>query len=57
MFFRRIGLHKAVGFDCEWVTNQGRRQPVALVQLSSYDGYCGLFRLSHLKTLPSSLKV
>ncbi|KPJ17820.1 Exonuclease 3'-5' domain-containing protein 2 [Papilio machaon] len=53
---RRIGLHKAVGFDCEWVTNQGRRQPVALVQLSSYDGYCGLFRLSHLKTIPNSLK-
>ncbi|CAK1600277.1 unnamed protein product [Parnassius mnemosyne] len=53
---RQIKLHKAVGFDCEWVTTQGRRQPVALVQLSSFDGYCGLFRLSHLKEIPSSLK-
>ncbi|XP_068628735.1 exonuclease 3'-5' domain-containing protein 2 [Battus philenor] len=53
---RRIKLHRAVGFDCEWVTTQGRRQPVALVQLSTFDGYCGLFRLNHLKSIPNSLK-
>ncbi|CAH2069038.1 unnamed protein product, partial [Iphiclides podalirius] len=53
---RRIKKHKAIGFDCEWVTVRGKRQPVALLQLSSFDGYCGLFRLCQLKTIPQSLK-
>ncbi|KAJ8735085.1 hypothetical protein PYW08_014335 [Mythimna loreyi] len=53
---RRCQNHRALGFDCEWVTDNGQRQPVALVQLSSFDGYCGLFRLSHLKAMPTSLK-
>ncbi|KAJ0181438.1 hypothetical protein K1T71_003523 [Dendrolimus kikuchii] len=54
--WRRCNTHRALGFDCEWVTENGRRQPVALVQLSSYDGYCGLFRLCCLKKIPESLK-
>ncbi|KAJ8733715.1 hypothetical protein PYW07_014266 [Mythimna separata] len=53
---RRCQKHKALGFDCEWVTDNGKRHPVALVQLSSFDGYCGLFRLSTMKTVPASLK-
>ncbi|CAH1643173.1 unnamed protein product [Spodoptera littoralis] len=53
---RRCQKHHALGFDCEWVTNNGKRQPVALVQLSSFDGYCGLFRLNTLKAVPLSLK-
>ncbi|XP_063890893.1 exonuclease 3'-5' domain-containing protein 2 [Helicoverpa armigera] len=53
---RRCQKHRALGFDCEWVTEKGKRQPVALVQLSSYDGYCGLFRLNAMETLPASLK-
>ncbi|KAF9409288.1 hypothetical protein HW555_011323 [Spodoptera exigua] len=53
---RRCQKHRAMGFDCEWVTNNGKRQPVALVQLSSLDGYCGLFRLNTMKTVHKSLR-
>ncbi|XP_053601595.1 exonuclease 3'-5' domain-containing protein 2 [Plodia interpunctella] len=53
---RRCSTFRSIGFDCEWVSDHGSRRPVALVQLSSYDGYCGLFRLSKLATVPSSLK-
>ncbi|XP_026323409.1 exonuclease 3'-5' domain-containing protein 2 isoform X2 [Hyposmocoma kahamanoa] len=53
---RRTKIHKAVGFDCEWVTERGRRHPVALVQLSTFDGFCGLFRLNLMATVPNSLK-
>ncbi|CAG9782704.1 unnamed protein product [Diatraea saccharalis] len=53
---RRCKKYKIIGFDCEWVTDHGKRKPVALMQLSTYDGYCGLFRLSHLKSVPNSLK-
>lgn len=53
---RRSSLHKALGFDCEWVTVHGTKHPVALLQLSSYDGYCGLFRLNCMKAIPESLK-
>ncbi|XP_049887794.1 exonuclease 3'-5' domain-containing protein 2 [Pectinophora gossypiella] len=53
---KRTKVHQAVGCDCEWVTEHGKRQPVALVQLSTYDGMCGLFRLSQMKTVPKSLK-
>ncbi|KAJ8735084.1 hypothetical protein PYW08_014334 [Mythimna loreyi] len=53
---RRCQKHRALGFDCEWVTDKGKRHPVALVQLSSFDGYCGLFRLNKMKTVPASLK-
>ncbi|CAB3245439.1 unnamed protein product [Arctia plantaginis] len=54
---RRCEKNRGLGFDCEWVTeNKGKRRPVAFVQLSSYDGYCGLFKLNAMKTVPASLK-
>ncbi|XP_026763911.2 exonuclease 3'-5' domain-containing protein 2 [Galleria mellonella] len=53
---RRCKVYRAVGFDCEWVTEHGKKRPVALVQLSTFDGYCGLFRLNMLRTVPNSLK-
>ncbi|XP_028158918.1 exonuclease 3'-5' domain-containing protein 2 [Ostrinia furnacalis] len=53
---RRCQSHHAIGFDCEWVTEHGKRNPVALLQLSSFDGYCGLIRLNQLKYVPDSLK-
>ncbi|RVE52065.1 hypothetical protein evm_003343 [Chilo suppressalis] len=53
---RRCRTYKMVGFDCEWVTDHGKRKPVALMQLSTHDGYCALFRLCHLKAVPNSLK-
>ncbi|CAH2103071.1 unnamed protein product [Euphydryas editha] len=53
---RRSAQYHAIGFDCEWVTDQGKRHSVALLQLSTYDGYCALFRLCHLKSIPNCLK-
>ncbi|KAL0849790.1 hypothetical protein ABMA28_011736 [Loxostege sticticalis] len=53
---RRCQSHHAIGFDCEWVTDHGKRKPVALLQLSTIDGYCGLFRLNCLGRVPESLK-
>ncbi|OWR40731.1 3-5 exonuclease [Danaus plexippus plexippus] len=53
---RRSTLHQAIGFDCEWVTENGNRQPIALLQLSTFDGFCGLLRLNLLKEVPMSLK-
>ncbi|XP_041972603.1 exonuclease 3'-5' domain-containing protein 2 [Aricia agestis] len=53
---RRSSAYHAIGFDCEWVTDNGHRQPVALLQLSTYDGFCLLFRLNKLKLITGSLK-
>ncbi|XP_041974350.1 exonuclease 3'-5' domain-containing protein 2-like [Aricia agestis] len=53
---RRSSAYHAIGFDCEWVTDNGQRQPVALLQLSTYDGFCLLFRLNKLKLITGSLK-
>ncbi|XP_061708949.1 exonuclease 3'-5' domain-containing protein 2 isoform X1 [Cydia pomonella] len=53
---RKCAYQNAIGFDCEWVTVGRKRQPVALLQLSTLDGFCGLFRLNQMKTVPSSLK-
>lgn len=46
---------KALGMDCEWVQRNGSRAPVALLQLSTFDGLCVLFQLRHFKTIPRSL--
>ncbi|XP_038209288.1 exonuclease 3'-5' domain-containing protein 2 [Zerene cesonia] len=55
-FLKKCSKHHAIGFDCEWVTVLGKRQPVALIQLSTYDGFCSLFRLSKMNSIPASLK-
>lgn len=39
------------------VTVGGARRPVALLQLTSHRGLCALIRLSHLRMIPSELKV
>ncbi|XP_073948726.1 exonuclease 3'-5' domain-containing protein 2-like isoform X2 [Choristoneura fumiferana] len=52
---RSLKLH-AIGFDCEWVTDNGKRQAVALLQLSTLDGYCSLFRLNQMKIIPDDAK-
>lgn len=46
-----------VGLDCEWVTQNEIRHPVALLQIADKDGMCFLIRLSKFKTIPSSLSV
>ncbi|XP_065354652.1 exonuclease 3'-5' domain-containing protein 2 isoform X2 [Calliphora vicina] len=45
-----------LGFDCEWVTVGGTRRPTALLQLSSGEGLCALFRLCCMKQIPKSLR-
>lgn len=48
--------YPVIGFDCEWVTIQGSRQPVALLQLSTHTGLCGLIRLCKIKRMPPDLR-
>ncbi|XP_053694716.1 exonuclease 3'-5' domain-containing protein 2 [Sabethes cyaneus] len=44
-----------LGLDCEWVSEQGKRRPVALLQLASHRGFCALFRLFEFKRIPAEL--
>ncbi|XP_037037106.1 exonuclease 3'-5' domain-containing protein 2 isoform X2 [Bradysia coprophila] len=53
---RHCTEYRVLGFDCEWTTVNGSRRPVALLQLATHRGLCGLFRLSSLKTVPSDLR-
>lgn len=47
---------RALGFDCEWVTRDNKQCPIALLQLASTSGVCGLYRLNLLKIIPDDLK-
>lgn len=42
-----------MGFDCEWV-NEG---PVSLLQLATFNGVCGLFRIGKIGYIPQKLEV
>lgn len=57
MVFRSISYLPILGLDCEWVTKNEIRQPVALLQIADNDGMCYLIRLSKFKTISSSLTV
>lgn len=46
---------RVLGFDCEWVNEQGNRHPVALLQLASHRGLCALIRLCEMKRIPQEL--
>ncbi|XP_037891568.1 exonuclease 3'-5' domain-containing protein 2-like [Glossina fuscipes] len=46
--------YKVLGFDCEGVSTE--RNAVALLQLASPNGFCGLFRLSGMSDIPKSLQ-
>lgn len=49
----RCNLSNGVlGFDCEWV-NEG---PVTLLQLATFNGVCGLFRIGKIGYIPYKLK-
>ncbi|KOC59183.1 Exonuclease 3'-5' domain-containing protein 2 [Habropoda laboriosa] len=41
-----------LGFDCEWA-NEG---PVSLLQLATFNGVCGLFRIGKIGYIPQKLK-
>ncbi|XP_046394204.1 exonuclease 3'-5' domain-containing protein 2 isoform X2 [Ischnura elegans] len=47
-----------LGMDCEWVPEWDPREknPVALLQLATLSGYCVLFRLSFMGSIPGSVK-
>lgn len=55
--FRLFTEQRILGFDCEWVTKNGSRHPVALIQLASSNGECTLIRLSKIQYVPRELKV
>lgn len=44
--------NNVLGFDCEWV-NEG---PVSLLQLATFNGVCGLFRIGKIGYVPHKLK-
>ncbi|XP_025404832.1 exonuclease 3'-5' domain-containing protein 2 isoform X2 [Sipha flava] len=44
-----------LGLDCEWVTQNDIRHPVAMLQIADNNGMCSLIRLSKLETIPTSL--
>lgn len=44
--------NNVLGFDCEW-TNEG---PVSLLQLATFNGVCGLFRINKIGYIPENLK-
>uniref|UniRef100_A0A182VWI9 Exonuclease 3'-5' domain-containing protein 2 n=1 Tax=Anopheles minimus TaxID=112268 RepID=A0A182VWI9_9DIPT len=52
---RHCQEYNVLGFDCEWVSYQGKRRPVALLQLASHRGLCALIRLSMINRIPQEL--
>ncbi|XP_035897697.1 exonuclease 3'-5' domain-containing protein 2 isoform X2 [Anopheles stephensi] len=52
---RHCQEYNVLGFDCEWVSNQGKRRPVALLQLASHRGLCALIRLCMINRIPQEL--
>lgn len=48
--------YNVIGFDCEWVTINGSRRPIALMQLATHRGLCALIRLCYLQRVPVELK-
>lgn len=55
--FRHCNEYNVLGFDCEWVSRWGGRQPVAILQLCTHRGLCVIVQLSKLRYIPSELKV
>uniref|UniRef100_A0A1A9ZM48 3'-5' exonuclease domain-containing protein n=1 Tax=Glossina pallidipes TaxID=7398 RepID=A0A1A9ZM48_GLOPL len=48
--------YKVLGFDCKWVTVNGKHRTVASVQLCSPKAFCVLFRLNRMLWVPKSLR-
>lgn len=57
VYFRSTTYLPILGLDCEWVTENDVRHPVALLQIADNNGMCSLIRLSKLETIPTSLSV
>ncbi|KAG8449555.1 hypothetical protein GDO86_016269 [Hymenochirus boettgeri] len=52
-------VYPVLGMDCEWVSVDGKANPVSLLQMSSYSGFCALVRLPQMSrnghVLPKTL--
>lgn len=55
-FFSDCKSFPVIGFDCEWVTVNNDRRKVALVQICSPAGLCGLFRVCKFSKFPQELR-
>uniref|UniRef100_A0A8C5WI61 Exonuclease 3'-5' domain-containing protein 2 n=1 Tax=Leptobrachium leishanense TaxID=445787 RepID=A0A8C5WI61_9ANUR len=55
---KELSYYKVLGIDCEWVSIDGKKNPVSLLQLASYSGFCVLVRLPQFikcgTTIPKS---
>lgn len=53
---RDLKHYKVLGFDCEWVqVDKNNRNKVALLQLATKEGRCGLFQLQFYSSIPDPL--
>ncbi|KAM5129923.1 exonuclease 3'-5' domain-containing protein 2 [Mantella aurantiaca] len=54
-----IDVFPVLGMDCEWVSVDGRANPISLLQMASHSGFCVLVRLPRLanagSTIPKTL--
>jgi len=51
-----LSLLPVIGLDCEWVSQDGKSGPVALLQIATFRGLCILVRLCKMSSIPNSLK-
>ena len=56
MLTKDLSMLPVIGLDCEWVSQDGKTGPVALLQLATYTGLCVLVRLCNMATIPNTLK-
>ncbi|XP_075701111.1 exonuclease 3'-5' domain-containing protein 2 isoform X2 [Rhinoderma darwinii] len=45
---RDLDVYPVLGMDCEWVSVDGRKNPISLLQMASHSGLCVLVRLPRL---------
>ncbi|XP_072283836.1 exonuclease 3'-5' domain-containing protein 2 [Pyxicephalus adspersus] len=54
-----LDVFPVLGMDCEWVSVDGRANPISLLQMASHSGFCVLVRLPRLvnagSTIPRTL--
>jgi len=53
---RDLAILPVIGLDCEWVSQDGKTGPVAMLQLATYSGLCVLVRLCNIPSIPNSLR-
>jgi len=56
MLTKDLSKLPVIGLDCEWVSQDGKSGPVALLQLATCSGLCVLVRLCNMGNIPNTLK-